>query len=1575
MELKLKLAIFIIIFAGAQASVIKIGSVTASNYLIRSTADLSFAVQITTGIDANGKILVVFPDQFKGLNKTLCSISGVSNSSGVVCSVSNSTISISGCFPSTSYTLEWYLYSIPTPLYAGTTDSFKIYTLSLSSAVLDYISAGLSLSFLPQKMISGSLKSQNSTAGLMSDWVLRIKTEFEVPGIYLTLPDWNGYMLPVYEYSYCINISCTSIYSKAYIDFYLNTSCLCTDTLLNIPGTSNGGEIWIGIQMIAPPSTDNVTGFSVYTAGSLGTIEYIDIYVQPDNPGALDIVFDPDSYEIEATNNYLVSVTCQNPVPANGTIVYTFSNGIDIEKSSVIGIYGIDFYCDYQITFNSILIKGSFVSYLIQNTVIIIQIINSINPQYAAAETLKVEIFTHTGGTICAGNKNLTFIPYYLPASIYPDSLKINEITSYEFYITSGYVVSSLAIYFPYQIGFSLSNCSYSVICNFYYPLVEVIVLNNTNPIVFNISGIVNPSNTSNTDFFLIQQFNSSDFKNLLAENTNNYVKCSPGDIKASISIGNQIAGIVTNYTIKVQLENKLPSNGILIIQFPEEVSVSISSACTYFQGFSSTAVCRILYNSITVNQGFTESFSPLVQVTISSVKNPTSICPTSSFKISSLSNGSVVDTVSTGIAIAISSPNLAILTIRSYSYIVGDLTSYIFSLETSNYITSTIQVTIPSTVSISNPICDGISAQILSITCKVLLNKLNIQIELSSNNSNYLEFKVDGVLNPTSLIASNIFYIKTLQNGCIVDEGSYNLTMDTPGVLDVSLNANDTDIASPAFYHFTIKYSNTVPPNGTLLISFPAEIVINDKVYCYPLCQKSGNVLVLPPVSNLTVYGLTNPISSIGLFLFKVWTSSPSYIIDSFQGYLIKITCSGSCMSCAIKSDYCHSCYGSYILYNFTCIQNCPVAYTYINNTCIQCDSNCKSCLGTQSNCSECYTGVVYEGTCISECPYNVTVQVGNYCMKCHGNCASCQYSVFNCTLCTNSSLYMNTCVDVCPDGYTSILGVCSACGCSQSLLNNGVCDSECNTIACNYDNNDCINTLSLKSLPSVTSGLGTVTVSSVNKFMGGGNFLGSSMAGMGLGVSCSWIAMASTLNTNQKRRLQDTGASSIISDLLIVFLVMKFVLNLGFTIVYFYKYAPKDNIHYEWMSKRKTWTIIIGLISGTLSFHLIRLTYSGPNCMSCCKAQFFRMSTINILLIAYSVLTLIFVIAPVISLLVYALFIYNDQNNVFMQAADCLGLTIMIAIFNIVDLVILSLEVGKESAPKTQATVTPLATNETKFAEETFNAGFDEALSSKRNLKDTDNDPQELYPSTQFYEFNIGEKFEIDKTISSENILRDEINENLFIYFHEFSNTQILLKETLESREDNTIKYKILDVKYPEKDWIIGRTVNEFDIKVLGVDESDNSCVIAYHMRSGYDIIVSQSYAGSFLKDLETGTVLSGTLSNEDSIKVIPDQDDLHYGTIKLNNSYYRVNRLFQGAKLIDVLPKTKQNLDVTFNASSDILEPNPITIQSQLDPKSEIDTRRLRRKKLDPIQRNPFIIEEKKDLKFRSSDPEYT
>ena len=136
---------------------------------------------------------------------------------------------------------------------------------------------------------------------------------------------------------------------------------------------------------------------------------------------------------------------------------------------------------------------------------------------------------------------------------------------------------------------------------------------------------------------------------------------------------------------------------------------------------------------------------------------------------------------------------------------------------------------------------------------------------------------------------------------------------------------------------------------------------------------------------------------------------------------------CSDFCLTCyGPEAGSCSSCVNGSILFENSCVQQCP-EHTYkinSNSTCHHCHESCASCSGPSADdCLSCPNDKhILENQCLSVCPPgNMPSSDGGSCQACPNNCDNCSSSV-SCEVCQNGFLLLvsdRTCVKECPTGF----------------------------------------------------------------------------------------------------------------------------------------------------------------------------------------------------------------------------------------------------------------------------------------------------------------------------------------------------------------------------------------------------------------------------------------------------------------------------------------------------------------------------------------------------------------------------
>lgn len=175
---------------------------------------------------------------------------------------------------------------------------------------------------------------------------------------------------------------------------------------------------------------------------------------------------------------------------------------------------------------------------------------------------------------------------------------------------------------------------------------------------------------------------------------------------------------------------------------------------------------------------------------------------------------------------------------------------------------------------------------------------------------------------------------------------------------------------------------------------------------------------------------------------------------------------CSINCATCSGTFDTCTSCASGRVLMGTTCKSSCDAGYTVTTSspsTCLICTAGCATCNSQTYSCTSCPSGKYLKDTsCVDTCTADTYVLVGSNCLACQSPCATCSGTTGTCNSCiSNYNLYGSSCMANCPNGFEGRLGICVALcadGCTQTLLNNGVCDIACNVVACTNDSGMCV-------------------------------------------------------------------------------------------------------------------------------------------------------------------------------------------------------------------------------------------------------------------------------------------------------------------------------------------------------------------------------------------------------------------------------------------------------------------------------------------------------------------------------------
>ena len=244
----------------------------------------------------------------------------------------------------------------------------------------------------------------------------------------------------------------------------------------------------------------------------------------------------------------------------------------------------------------------------------------------------------------------------------------------------------AIKITFPSQITFSGTSCtlaghvviSTSATCSISGQIVRITnpftadyipSASSTSTIQFTISSIVMPGTTAPTGTFTYETvLVSSSIDYVIDKSTyTNMITGTAGAITtASATPSSFVANALTTYTFSFQAEHEIVKDAKIIIVFPAAIILptpaTSANSCTAISGISRTLICTATSSTLTIISGYASTSQPAgstVSFSITQVRNPVSMEPTSSFTISILTGDDYdIDKTSSGVTVTMTSVN-----------------------------------------------------------------------------------------------------------------------------------------------------------------------------------------------------------------------------------------------------------------------------------------------------------------------------------------------------------------------------------------------------------------------------------------------------------------------------------------------------------------------------------------------------------------------------------------------------------------------------------------------------------------------------------------------------------------------------------------------------------------------------------------------------------------------------------------------------------------------------------------------------------------------------------------------------
>lgn len=390
---------------------------------------------------------------------------------------------------------------------------------------------------------------------------------------------------------------------------------------------------------------------------------------------------------------------------------------------------------------------------------------------------------------------------------------------------------------------------------------------------------------------------------------------------------------------------------------------------------------------------------------------------------------------------------------------------------------------------------------------------------------------------------------------------------------------------------------------------------------------------------------------------------------------------CLPNCQTCSISISNCLTCNPSYVLFNNTCIATCPDQYYNESNTCIQCPQNCSIC--DESKCIICDPpSLSYNNICVDSCPTGFYLS-GTECLACNFSCLACSNSSNSCTECESPLLLLDfSCIPECPQHFVSEMRNCVPviCGknCTERLLNNSVCDPECESEECDYDNKNCEvkdkGELKIDEEPFsfTTAGVVIGGISGTAAFFSTGTVLTAVSPVCGVFEFAGWVAVASEIGNSF-----DSGGRRLSEDYsqvkrrclvgVLIVIIFKIIAN----VVAAREYSKLvTGVHLEWVRKHYKFCTFLRVLSMIVSFKLMAFLVSGICNWSIFSAKFEQPSKFFKLLLAFTAFSLIFLSIPMLCICLYILSIFPKNDLLYLLTADVFIITVLSIIISILSI-----------------------------------------------------------------------------------------------------------------------------------------------------------------------------------------------------------------------------------------------------------------------------------------------------------------
>jgi hypothetical protein len=811
-----------------------------------------------------------------------------------------------------------------------------------------------------------------------------------------------------------------------------------------------------------------------------------------------------------------------NFIPVGAILELIFPNDLPISQltlSSVIGISKIEPVVNYTISGQTVRMTNAISVYYSSSDVHYFRLTSIQNPPSTKPTGMfQFTIYTQNNYVMYSLKTNVTYTATpgsFNNVSVLQGNSLINQQTQYTFSFIPTDNISAggyIKLTFPSELTINditqaqctgiisgLSNTSICQITN------KVLTITNGFPNIFQpatisfaIDGVANYYCVKETSSFGIVSY-SSDNYTIDSLNVGVTATFKEGSLINPQIIPSSFKNYdITDYNIKFTTQNSLPLNSKILISFPPQYDLDPqkSAQCSIQEGnLNGATTCNIDNQSITIsldNETALPSKSS-INITIPAVRNNRSIKPSDTFTLLTVtSDGYNIDKNKNDLTVTNTElANIDTVTITPNDLTTGDITTYIFSLQLSTFITNTdiIKITLPQQlgISVNNNISvigikDLSTAQLQNtISNNQGLNTISITATLQpgKKQSSSIQFQIQNLRNPISLKPTDLFTV-SITTSDLYDIEQYtqplSVTMTTPNILkETFVKATVTQSNSISDYIVQFMPYNTIPKGGVILVEYPLEYIISD-VSCianigFPgliTCTSDPNIRQIkiqdafvssdysPSLLQFTITGLKNRMNEnqTTTGTFKIYTKTQdNYSIDyKLDGLNIIFTnkvedngvieCEENCLVCEGPLKTCLKCIDGMVIDNGLCVEpavKCNDGLYLNNGLCVPCSNTMSHCsLCSDKDCFQCEFNYLLQGNkCVDNCD-NGFYKIEKSCERCLPSCKTCLETSANCTSCYDGYFIFNKrCINICPSGMYFNKLTCASCNNNCDLCN----------------------------------------------------------------------------------------------------------------------------------------------------------------------------------------------------------------------------------------------------------------------------------------------------------------------------------------------------------------------------------------------------------------------------------------------------------------------------------------------------------------------------------------------------------